>query len=172
MTTLPPVLLLDVDGVLNALEPAWDETSKTRVGGLTIRWAPAPTGRLADMHHAGLVEAQWCTTWCGYPNLLAELGVTLGLHIEPAFRDRPQHLTWGDLKVKAALSVLAERRRLVWADDSEVDAGRDLFPALAEAETDGRALLLQPGSRYGLTPADMDAIEAFVGAVRQGESAA
>jgi hypothetical protein len=170
--TAPPVLLLDVDGVVNALDPGWDGARKARVAGLTIRWAPASTARIARLHAAGVVEARWCTTWCGYPDQLAELGAVLGLHLEPAFRDRPQHLTWGDLKVTAALAVLAEGRRLAWVDDDEVSAGRDLFPALAAAEKAGRALLIQPKSRYGLTPADMETIEAFAGAVRQGESAA
>lgn len=161
MTDVPPVLLLDVDGVLNAFEPAWPDFRRARVGGLTIRWASALAARLAGLHASGVVEARWCTTWCGYPDLLAEFGALLGLHLESAFQDRPQHLTWAELKVKAALAVLAEGRRLVWADDCEVGAGRDLFPALAEAEADGRALLVQPESRYGLTPAGVDAIEAF-----------
>lgn len=161
MTDLPPILLLDVDGVLNAFEPAWSEVRKARVGGLTIRWAPALAARLAGLHTFGTVEARWCTTWCGFPDQLGELGVTLGLHLESAFGDRPQHLTWADLKVKAALAVLAEGRRLIWVDDCEVGAGRDLFPVLAAAEAVGQALLVQPESRCGLSAADLDAIEAF-----------
>jgi hypothetical protein len=68
-----PLLLLDVDGVLNALaddgehEYAWPQ----RCAGYAtadgsrwpITWAPAVVERLRHWHEDGLVEIQWLTTW-------------------------------------------------------------------------------------------------------------
>ena len=154
-------MLLDVDGVINAMRPPWDDTDRAKCHGLTIRWAPPAVARLRALHDAGLVEARWCTTWCGFPDQLASLQDVLDLKLASAFGDRPASKTWGDLKVEAAIAVLAEGRRLVWVDDGEVDAGRRLFPAVAESEADGRALLVQPESLYGLTAEHLDEIEVF-----------
>jgi hypothetical protein len=161
--TKRPVLLLDVDGVLNAFQPSWgDELTRTNVAGLPIRWAPAMIERLREIHRSGLVEIRWCTTWCGLPVQLRALGELFGLDIPAAFGDRPMSKTWGDLKVEAAIEVIAEGRLLIWADDEEAAAARRLFPVVAAAENAGRALLLTPESRLGLQPEDLDAIEAFL----------
>ncbi len=157
-----PVLLLDVDGVINAFNPGWGDTARAKCAGLTVRWSPDMVARIRALHASGLVEVRWSTTWCGYPDQLAALGVLLDLHVESAFTQRPMSKTWADLKVEAAHSVLAAGRRLVWADDSEVGAARRLHPPIAAAEADGRALLVQPDPERGLQPADLDAIDAFV----------
>lgn len=160
-----PVCLLDVDGVINTSRPGWGGAPrKTRIDRLTIRWAPKMVTRIYNLHHAGTIEARWCSTWCGYPDELAILGRILGLDLAAAFGDRPASKTWGDLKVEAALGVLAAGRRLVWADDEEVAAARILFPEVAAAEADGRALLLAPRSTRGLQPEDLDAVEVFAAA--------
>lgn len=70
---MTPLLLLDVDGVLNALaddgehQDAW---SQWRAGYATadgsrwpITWAPAVIERLRGWHEDGLVQIQWLTTW-------------------------------------------------------------------------------------------------------------
>jgi hypothetical protein len=68
----PPLLLLDVDGVVNALgdelDPAvwsdwrtgWAEADGRR---WQIRWSPSVVQRLRDWHDTGAVELQWLTTW-------------------------------------------------------------------------------------------------------------
>lgn len=163
MTDNRSVWLLDVDGVLNANKPGWGAAPrKTNVAGLTIRWAPALVTRIYNLNHAGTVDIRWCTTWCGYPDQLGTLGRLLHLDLASAFGDRPMSKTWADLKVEAALQVLAEGRPLIWTDDDEVDAGRLLFPELAAAEADGGALLISPRSNRGLQPEDLDRIEAFL----------
>jgi hypothetical protein len=160
----PPIWLLDIDGVINANKPGWSAAPrKTNCAGLTIRWAPKLITRIFNLHHTGTVDVRWSSTWCGYPDQLAELQFRLGLHLKPAFGDRAASKTWGDEKVEAALEVLREGRRLVWTDDDEVDAGRELFPLLARAEKGGRALLIAPQSNRGLQPEHLDAIEAFSG---------
>lgn len=114
MTSPPPVWLLDVDGVLNASKPGWGgPPRKTNVAGLTIRWAPPLVARIRTLHASGVVEVRWSTTWCGYPDQLADLGTLFHLDLESAFGDRPMSKTWADLKVEAAMGVLTEGRRLV-----------------------------------------------------------
>lgn len=160
--SVQPVWLLDIDGVINANKPGWSAAPrKVFCGGFTIRWAPALIVRIRQLHRAGRVEVRWSSTWCGYPTQLGELSTQLGVDFLPSFGDRPPTKTWGDLKVEAAIDVLASGRRLVWTDDDEVDAARHLFPQLAEAEADGRALLIAPQSNRGLQPEHLDQIEAF-----------
>jgi hypothetical protein len=69
----PPVLLLDVDGVLNAFDrvPAarggwddWQQGSATAEGTRwPITWSPQVVGTLRDWHERGRVELRWLTTW-------------------------------------------------------------------------------------------------------------
>lgn len=158
-----PVLLLDVDGVVNVFEPSWDGLLvHTKVSRSSIRYSPGLIHRLHKLHRSAAVEFRWATTWCYYETELAALEDLLGITAPRAFADRPSHLTWGDMKVNAALAVLAEGRRLIWADDEEAAAARLLAPEIARAETNGRALLLTPVSELGLQPEDLDAIDAFL----------
>ena len=64
MTSIrPPLLLLDVDGVLNAmrweLPPGWEQGV---FNGYVLSWDPTITARLRDLHESGRVEIQWLTT--------------------------------------------------------------------------------------------------------------
>lgn len=66
-----PLLLLDVDGVLNALGwplpdvwPQWRAGTASADGrDYPIAWAPEVVRRLVEWHEAGRVEVQWLTTW-------------------------------------------------------------------------------------------------------------
>lgn len=68
-----PLLLLDVDGVLNAFGAQYAEDlgwSDWRTGYATadgrswpIVFAPEPIARLREWHEQGAVELQWLTTW-------------------------------------------------------------------------------------------------------------
>ncbi|MDP9183414.1 MAG: HAD domain-containing protein [Actinomycetota bacterium] len=85
--TLPPLLLLDVDGVLNALAdydehlevwPDWKSGHATADGtSWPITWAPEVIGQLRTWHESGSVELQWLTTWGHDAN--GELRELLGL---------------------------------------------------------------------------------------------
>ncbi|GAB7053226.1 HAD domain-containing protein [Catenuloplanes indicus] len=159
--TTRPVWLLDVDGVINAWDADWGTgPTKTRVDRLNIRWAPELAARIRAV--APAVDIVWATTWCGFPDQLTALGQMLGLEGLPsAFDGRPLSKTWADQKLEAALRVLDGGRRLIWTDDTEVQAAADLYPQIAAAARDRRALLIEPDGRRGLRPAHLDAIEAF-----------
>lgn len=157
-----PLWLLDIDGVINANKPGWSAPPRrVHCAGFVIRWAPALVDRIKGLHRAGRVEIRWSSTWCGYPSQLAELSARLGLKFESAFGDRPPGKTWADLKVHAAIDALTAGRRIIWTDDDEVGAARHLFPQIAEAEADGRALLIAPRSNRGLQREHLDQIQAF-----------
>src|SRR4029453_9325889 len=77
-----PILLLDVDGVLNV--PRFDLPEGWKRGmfnGYIMSWDPTVTARLRDLHESGRVEIQWLTTWATNADLLlAEpMGLPRGL---------------------------------------------------------------------------------------------
>src|SRR3954447_18304884 len=81
-TTDVPILLLDVDGVLNAarldLPDGWQRGT---FNGFVLSWDPTVTARLRELHESGRVEIQWLTTWTtNADRLLAEpMGLPRGL---------------------------------------------------------------------------------------------
>lgn len=63
-----------------------------------------------------------------------------------------------DAKLAQAREVLAEGRRLIWTDDSEVP---ESSPVYEELTTDGRASLIRPSGRQGSRREHMEHIAAF-----------
>ena len=175
----PPVMLLDVDGVLNAWGPYPGATTKNRrLNALwgckmdrgvafcngrewTLKWAAPLMRRLVDLHESGAVEIRWCSTWSGQTEDLSRL---LGLPDFPSAFDATG-LHWTEvarLKRRTAARVQdVEGRRLVWVDDHEVPHHWEL--AHAAMTLDGRSLLIRPKESLGLLPGDMDQIELFCG---------
>jgi len=159
---------LDIDGPINgASRCGWHAPPRrfTMIASgpitLTIRYSPELIERIRQADRRA--EVVWCSTWCGFPADLKVLSDRLGLHLYSSLpAERPAHLTWGDLKTAAVRKAVLSGARVVWTDDDEVDAARNLFPELREAERDGRALLIQPDSNRGLRPEDMDRIDAFI----------
>lgn len=174
----PPVMLLDVDGVLNAWGPypgaskrkprfnaLWDCVMGRGVAtcgdrGWTIKWAPPLIPRLLALYESGAAEIRWATTWAGDT---ADLERLLGLPAFPAAFDATgQHWTKvSQFKRRAAAHVQdVEGRRLIWVDDNEVPHHWELAHA---AMSDERTLLVRPKEALGLLPTDMDRIEQFCG---------
>ena len=67
-----PLLLLDVDGVVNVVTRAGDPTvwsdwqtgtAYNELGGWPILWSPTVIDHLRRWHTAGLCEIRWLTTW-------------------------------------------------------------------------------------------------------------
>ncbi|WBB94103.1 hypothetical protein [Verrucosispora sp. WMMC514] len=159
-TTLPPVWHLDVDGVINVSRPGWGAAPRTGYAyaagrGWKMRWAPALITRIRDLHKAGTVEVRWCTTWCAYADQLERLWA-----LPPLVRAFTEDIN-GDAaslaKLAAARQVIAEGRRLIWTDDTEVPRWGEVHDELVF----GGALLIRPRGSIGLQPEHLDQIEAF-----------
>ncbi|GGM28024.1 hypothetical protein GCM10011608_11100 [Micromonospora sonchi] len=159
-TSLPPVWLLDVDGVVNASRPGWSAQPRTGYAYALgqqwkMRWAPALITRIRQLHKAGTVEVRWCTTWCAYADQLERLWALPPLG--RAFTDDINGRAASMAKLAAARQVIAEVRRLIWTDDTEVPLYGEVHDELVAAG----ALLIRPKGSTGLQPGHLDAIEAF-----------
>lgn len=161
-----PLWLLDVDGVLNAIEPknkhrnAWGRYEKQRVdGGFEITWAPALITGIREMIEDGLVEVQWLTTWMHLAN--GGLRVLLDLPELPVaatmdeFRRGNHTVDWWKL---AAAKRVAGQRPLIWTDDDL--AGSD-DARLWVTERPWPTLAICPSYRGGLQPEEFQKIYDF-----------
>jgi hypothetical protein len=168
-----PVWLLDVDGVVNATKPGWHAAPARAWVYSTVdrceyrlRWAPALVQRLRALHVAGTVEIRWCTTWCLEAATLERLWhlprLDRALTCEPMPRGSAAH----PLKLAAARRVLAADRVLIWTDDAAVPGPGPLHDELTNG---GRALLIAPSARRGLTPQHLADIEAFAARAACGD---
>lgn len=162
-----PVWLLDVDGVLNAARPGWDEAfdqGQAFVDGASyrLRWAPPLTRRIGALALSGAVELRWATTWVDH---IMQVERLLRLpQIDPAFHGLTDHHDvdqTAELKLRAALDVVeVERRPLIWTDDDAIPVhGPELERLLGAGPP---VLLLAPGSGHGLQPEDLTAIDDFL----------
>jgi hypothetical protein len=159
--TTPPVLLLDVDGVVNVDLPSWpggylDATVTADGRAWSIRWAPELLAAIVDLHRRGLVEVRWCTTWSYTIDVLEQLwGLPLW---EQCFTEPLPRRHKARLKYAQALAVIEQGRRLIWADDHAIPLAGAKRAALTG---DGRALLIVPAELYGLTPHHINLITTF-----------
>jgi hypothetical protein len=165
-----PILLLDVDGVLNAVLPERSERWAQGVfNGFLISWDPTITARLRELHESGQVEIQWLTTWGkDADRLLAEpLGLPRGLRTRACGLAAPTGFTGrlggqsGWWKLAAAREAAEEEpdRRIVWIDDDLAELAADTGDWLA---ANPHVLVVAPNVFAGLTHAQLDAIEAWL----------
>jgi hypothetical protein len=161
-----PVWLLDVDGVLNAARPGWDETPRQGIAfvgevGYRLQWAPTLIRRIAALHHGGGVEVRWATTWVDHIDQVE--GLLRLPRLDTAFNDIDVVNAEEGVarKVQAALDVVeVEQRPLIWTDDSAIPQHGGVLDRLDRAGLP--VLLIAPGSRYGLQPEDLAAIDDFL----------
>jgi hypothetical protein len=165
-----PILLLDVDGVLNAarvdLPLGW---KRGRFNGFVLSWDPTVTARLRELHEAGRVEIQWLTTWAeNADRLLAEpFGLPRGLRERSGGRAAPTGFMGrlggqsGWWKLAAAREAAEEEpgRRIVWIDDDLAEQAAETGEWLAAHP---HVLVVAPDLFTGLTHEQMDAIEAWL----------
>jgi hypothetical protein len=181
-----PLLLLDVDGVLNILgddtQPSWDVimTGRAVADGMayTITWSPEVIQAVLDWIDQG-VEVQWLTTWghdantsmrhlIGMPELPvagtydenwagAVESASTRSHAEMA-PAAPDPLTGAWWKYDVVKRLLDEHpdRLLVWIDDELFRPTR--FRRWAEAHE--RVYPTGPDGDLGLTQENLDEIEA------------
>lgn len=180
-----PLVLLDVDGVLNALgpSPAWEDWRSGHAvaegRAYPIRWSPSVVTRV--LAWTEVAEVQWLTTWGHDAN--TSLRHLLGmpeLPVAGTYADAPEQVwpvpdadahavvapaapdaltgRWWKLDVVRRLVRQEPGRPLVWVDD---DLARDPDVMLWTAR-EAQALMIVPDPRSGLVAADLDAVDAFV----------
>jgi len=184
-----PLWLLDVDGVLNAVNIIEDlqalegdinwpdyqvgRALSGRPAGHTYKiiWSPTLVKRITALVEEDLVEIQWLTTW--EERAQTQIGPLLGLpHFElPGKRDlgaEHQSLITGAgdywWKFPLAREAVAEtpQRPLIWTDDDLVSVPEATAWARKRwQDGGGMAMLVNPAWEIGLSPRQMDAIEAF-----------
>ncbi len=179
--TLKPILLLDIDGVLNAIAKnlathAWPEDDwivGEAEGGPNV-WSIAASGSVCDffreLHEKDLVEIRWHTTWQHQAENVAK---ALGLPtfpVQEAPEYRPGHWYSGtgkDMgsrdvwwKLPSVYRAATEGRPVIWVDD-DIDSyvtGEQRARLLRH----GATLLLCPDHKCGLVQKDLDKIKGFL----------
>ncbi len=185
----PPLLLLDVDGVLNALSDhdehlaVWQDWETGHAASALTSWpilfSPAVVERLVAWHVSARVELQWLTTWghdandelrrlLGLPALEVagtydDLGATaeVGDSLASFTPSAPDPLTGSWWKYDVVQAVLARHpgRALVWVDD-ELHASDS--PHRRWAQDHPLVTAIGPNPRTGLSPADLDRVAAVL----------
>ena len=165
-----PILLLDVDGVLNAarvdLPAGW---TRGTFNGYVLTWDPTVTARLRELHESGRVEIQWLTPWTtDADRLLAEpMGLPRGLVAHARADSAPTgfagvfggHSGWWKLTAAQAVAAAEPDRRIVWVDDDLAVQAADTGDWLA---ANPHVLVIAPDLFVGLTHEQLDAIEAWL----------
>ena len=165
-----PILLLDVDGVLNAASldlPA--DWARGTFNGFVLQWDPTITARLRRLHESGRVEIQWLTTWTtDADRLLAEpMGLPRGLRTHARADAAPTGFAgrlrgsagWWKLAVAREVAEAEPDRRIVWIDDDLALQAADTGEWLAAHP---HVLVVAPELRRGLTHEELDAVEAWL----------
>ncbi len=165
-----PILLLDVDGVLNAarydLPPGWQRET---FNGFVLSWDPTVTHRLRELHESGRVEIQWLTTWAHDADRL--LAVPMGLPSGLKVHARPEvdptgfagqlrgQSGWWKLSLAQDAAIAEPDRRIIWIDDDLAEQAADTGDWLA---ANPHVLVVAPDLFVGLTHEQLDEIEAWV----------
>jgi HAD domain in Swiss Army Knife RNA repair proteins len=165
-----PLLLLDVDGVLNAVSLDLPEGWERGVfNGFVISWDPTITARLRELHVCGRVEIHWLTTWAeNADELLAEpMGLPRGLRVHARPDAGPTGFSgvlrgasgWWKLDMARAVAEAEPDRRIVWIDDDLAEQAEDTGDWLA---ANPHVLVVAPDLFVGLTHEQLDEIEAWL----------
>lgn len=182
MTTSPsgsrPVLLLDVDGVLNAIsrvpdtsvwpKELWRGHRVTDLDGNTwpILAAQPVLDYLSAVHEQGLAEIRWHTTWRSSAKL--RLAPVLGLPDWPVAESPTSLPTQRDAagrwwKTATAHHVVhQEGRRLIWIDD-DIAFEKTWPNSEIHAVLTSDVLAISPNSVVGLDRADLFRVDGFLG---------
>lgn len=171
----PPVWLLDIDGVLNALarEPVTGSWPPDQWVQHVVPADIPGTGRMllpifvarpvlefvARVARSGAAEVIWHSTWreAAVSDLAPVLGLPrLPISVAPEWTQRPESIWW---KLPAARRVVESGRRLVWTDDDIAVVADQVGDLDARPDT----LLISPEPRVGLAENHLQAIAAFLG---------
>lgn len=177
-SNIRPVLLLDVDGVLNAISRVPDESlwpkelwRRHRVTDLDGNTWPILAAQpvldyLSAVHAQGLAEIRWHTTWRASAKL--RLAPVLNLPDWPVAESVTALSTQRDAagrwwKIAAAHHVVhSEGRRLIWLDDDI--AFEKTWPASEiHAVLTSAVLAISPKPVVGLSRADLLQVDEVLG---------
>lgn len=177
-----PVLLLDIDGVVNSLlkappTHAWPKEAWRQVDftdgpdTFPLLWSEPVVEYLTSLHNQGRVEFRWHSTWqekaplfgeaVGLPEFQVayapEARANQGLFFkEQILVHKP---TWWKYPTAERVLVV-EKRPLIWIDD---DLRLKLFPKYrSHVKTLGKVCLVDPDGQTGLLPKHMRQIEEFL----------
>lgn len=164
MTTIP-IWFLDIDGVVNALEPADGlvrTTAECMGHQFTIHYSPEVVEVINAAHRAGLVEVRWLSTW--EQEARTSFAPAVGLDDFAAY-SIPDGDTGRWYKADVVDRVVAEEGRpFVWTDDEN-----DLEPyGLLDAALAQHRLLLAPDPDVGLSLKNLTRIHEFLQDYRDG----
>jgi hypothetical protein len=170
VTSDVPILLLDVDGVLNAarldLPDGWERGT---FNGFVLTWDPTVTARLRELHESGRVEIQWLTTWTTNADrlLAGPMGLPRGLKTHARADAAPTGFLgplggasgWWKLDLAREAVEAEPDRRIVWVDDDLALQAAETGEWLAEH---AHVLVVAPDLSVGLTHEQLDEIEAWL----------
>lgn len=122
-----PLLLLDVDGVLNAVNfphpdfEVWSDyvvvDAEAMAHSWTIWYSPTVVETLRSWHESGRVEIQWLTTWEDMANGI-EFKPELPEFEVAGWRSEPvDEYGWWKLAVVKRLRAEQPDRHIIWIDD-------------------------------------------------------
>ncbi len=181
-----PVLLLDVDGVVNASRAGWQrQPYRTRVSvdGIEykIRWEPQVVDFFWELYNNNLVEIRWLTTWGIHANKILAPAISMpqGLYayMPPQRPTRPHPWVKGevvsgnlphDWKLSHALTVITkEQRPLIWIDDEAVHIVSR--KKIAKVENRIPSLLINPQPSRGIRLEHTQMVKEFVNSLLKRE---
>jgi hypothetical protein len=164
-----PLMLLDIDGVLNASRRALFAEDANTYSDVAQYTVPADDGRefifwtsptliaeLCDLHESGAVEIAWLTTW--QHQAKQHVAPTLGLPEFPVAADSRGRFSDYHWKQRAAEEALQLGRPVIWIDDTEITGEAQA----AYRKSSIPYMLVSPDSTLGLTRVHMAEVREFL----------
>lgn len=161
---MKPLLLLDVDGVLNPYAARTENVPESytthRIEGLQVRLNPEHGPMLLEFAEAHEMELVWATTWEHEAN--ASIGPVIGLPELPVIelgwqKDERGRIETDHWNFDGALAF-AGNRPLAWLDDDFFMFGLSMEWFLRQRGPDRPTLLHDIDPVVGLLPGDLDVI--------------
>lgn len=170
------IVAVDIDGVVNALAVdaaghehflRWDRRNvlgfRLTVAGEVVEWMRSLGDRGGRFH--------WATTWTPNRHLLEEVfglpaNAPIAADPDAPVPAAPAGVSWKGAQIIDL--VRRERSPLVWMDDDAITPTTAAHVDEVIRELDLPGLVLTPSPLTGLTPDDLDRIDDFLGAVRDG----
>jgi hypothetical protein len=158
-----PIILLGVDGVLNALHPpfqapdTWEDWQQAEIEGFTITYSPEMGRRLKALE----ADIHWLTTWEHMANKY--IAPLLGFPEFPVLEkeDFDKTRSWWKSGAAEMLMLSNIGRPLIWVDD-DISYGEIQNELEWCHAWEGPIITVCPDPRKGITPTQMTIIERCV----------